>query len=413
MGSVTLKLGDGTARHKRASLCSSALKFIMLFSVLATNLFAFYAFTSTPKTQTGNKVSLISEHVSLILGEISSSQKKLAQLETELLGYRNIDISKSSVPNELKLFLQFHPLPLGKDSRTGMAEMVSSIGHSCEKSMSFLSQFMNYKVGGVCPDDWSLAQNLILRGCEPLPRRRCLTKPITKEGLFPFPLSLWQPVSNNVVTWSGLGCKNFGCLYSKKIIEDCVGCFDLVNGDDKQKFVKASSKIDFLVDDVLALGNGGIRIGLDIGGGSGNLAARMAERNVTLVTSTLNVDAPFNDFIAVRGLFPLFLSLDQRFPFYDNVFDLIHISKGSSNGDRSEKMEFLMFDIDRILRVGGLFWLDSYYCSENEQKRIFTQLIDKFLYKKLKWIVGEKFDANQAGKPKVYLSALLQKPTRV
>ncbi|KAI3942522.1 hypothetical protein MKW98_013174 [Papaver atlanticum] len=362
MGSVTLKLGDGTARHKRASLCSSALNFIMLFSVLATNLFAFYAFTSTPKTQTGNKVSLISEHT-----------------------------SKSSVPNELKLFLQFHPLPLGKDSRTGMAEMVSSIGHSCEKSMSFLSQFMNYKVGGVCPDDWSLAQNLILRGCEPLPRRRCLTKPITKEGLFPFPLSLWQPVSNNVVTWSGLGCKNFGCLYSKKIIEDCVGCFDLVNGNDKQKFVKASSKIDFLVDDVLALGNGGIRIGLDIGGGSGNLAARMAERNVTLVTSTLNVDAPFNDFIA-------------RFPFYDNVFVLIHISKGISNGDRSEKMEFLMFDVDRILRVGGLFWLDSYYCSDNEQKRIFTHG---------KWIVGEKFDANQARKPKVYLSALLQKPTRL
>ncbi|KAI3851350.1 hypothetical protein MKX03_006696, partial [Papaver bracteatum] len=266
----------------------------------------------------------------------------------------------------------FHPLPLGKDSRTGMAEMVSSIGHSCEKSMSFLSQFMNYKVGGVCPDDWSLAQNLILRGCEPLPRRRRLTK------------------VDLVVT-----CKNFGCLYSKKIVEDCVGCFDLVNGNDKQKFVKASSKIDFRVDDVLASGNGGIRIGLDIGGGSGNLAARMAERNVTLVASTLNVD-----FIA-------------RFPFYDNVFDLIHISKGLSNGDRSEKMEFLMFDIDRILRVGGLFWLDSFYCSDNEQKRIFTRLIDKFLYKKLKWIVGKKFDANQAGKPKVYLSALLQKPTRV
>lgn len=160
----------------------------------------------------------------------------------------------------------------------------------------------------------------------------------------------------------------------------------------------------------MALGNGGIRIGLDIGGGSGNLAARMAERNATLVTSTLNVDAPFNDFIAVRGLFPLFLSLDQRFPFYDNVFDVIHISKGLINENRSEKMEFLMFDVDRILRVGGLFWLDNYYCSDNEQKRIFTQLMDKFLYKKLKWIVGEKFNA---GKPKVYLSALLQKPIRV
>ncbi|MCL7042364.1 hypothetical protein MKW94_004511, partial [Papaver nudicaule] len=242
-------------------MCSSALNFIMLFYVLATNLFAFYVFTSTPKTHTGNKVLFISEHVSLIL--------------------REINILKFSVPNELKLFLQFHPLPLGKDSKTGMAEMVCSVGHSFHE------------------DDWSLAQKLILKGCEPLLRRR-LTKPIPMEGLFPFPLSLWKPVSNDVVTWSGLSCKNFGCLYSKKIVEDCVGCFDFVNGNDKQKFVKTSSKIDFLADDVLALRNGGIRIGLDIGGGSGNLAAKMAERNVTLITSTLNADAPFNDFIVVR-----------------------------------------------------------------------------------------------------------------
>ncbi|KAI3978926.1 hypothetical protein MKX01_016101 [Papaver californicum] len=390
MGSVTLKLGDGTARHKRASLCSSALNFIMLFSVLATNLFALYAFSSTPKTHIGNKVSLMSEHVSLVLREISSSQKKLAQLETELLGYRNIDISKSSVPNELKLFLQFHPLPLGKDSRTGMAEMVSSVGHSCESSISFLSQFMDYKVGGVCPDDWNLAQKLILRGCEPLPRRRCLTKPVPKRGFFLF----YFHFENLTLVV---------CIVRRLLKIVLAVLIWLMN--DKQKFVTASSKINFLVDDVLALGDGGIRIGLDIGGGSANLAARMAERNATLITSTLNVDAPFNDFIAVRGFSPWFLSLEQRFPFYDNVFDLIHISNGLSNGDRSEKMEFLMFDIDRILQVGGLFWLDNYYCSDNEQKTILTQLIDKFLYKRLKWTVGEKFDVNQAGKPKVKLAS--------
>ncbi|OVA12847.1 putative S-adenosyl-L-methionine-dependent methyltransferase [Macleaya cordata] len=417
MGSVSLKLGDGTARFRRVAFCSSALNFIMLFSVLTTNLFAFYAFTSTPKNHLhytpNNDVSLISEQVSLILREISSSQKQLAQLERELLGYQNIDISKSSIASELKLFLQYHPLPLGKDSRTGIAEMVSSVGHSCEKSMNLLSQFMNYKVGGICPDDWSLAQKLILRGCEPLPRRRCLTKSVPKVGLYRFPLSLWKPVNDSMVTWSGLGCKSFDCLNRKKIGKDCVGCFDLINGSDKQRFVKAKSKIDFVVDDVLALGNGGIRIGLDLGGGTGNFAARMAERNVTVVTSTLNLDAPFNEFIAARGLFPLFLSLDLRFPFYDNVFDLVHVANELNDGDRPEKMEFLMFDMDRILRVGGLLWLDNIYCADNEQKRILTQLIERFGYKKLKWIVGEKVDADQAGKPKVYLSAVLQKPVRV
>ncbi|XP_043708059.1 probable methyltransferase At1g29790 [Telopea speciosissima] len=417
MGSVSLKIGDGTARFRRASLCSSALNLIMLFSVLTTNLFALYAFTSSPTNQTlhhtHKNISLISEHVSIILREIESSQKKLARMEKELLGYQNIDVSRPNVANELKLFLQHHPLPLGKDSKSGITEMVSSVGHSCDKSTELLSQYMNYKVGGACPDDLSLAQKLISRGCEPLPRRRCFTKAIPKVGLLPFPLSLWKPVSDKIVSWSGLGCKTFDCLKTKKVGRGCVGCFDLVNGTEKHRFIKARSKNDFLVDDVLALGNGGIRIGLDLGGGSGSFAARLAERKVTVVTTALDVDAPFNEFIAARGLFPLFSSLDQRFPFHDNVFDLVHAVNGLGDGGHPEKMEFLMFDIDRILRAGGLFWLDNFYCSDEERKRTLMRLIERFGYKKLKWVVGEKVDAAGTGKSLVYLSAILQKPVRV
>ncbi|KAL5101958.1 hypothetical protein RYX36_006285, partial [Vicia faba] len=50
--------------------------------------------------------------------------------------------------------------------------------------------------------------------------------------------------------------------------------------------------------------NGGIRIGFDIGIGSGSFVAVMDERNVTVTTSTLNVNGPFNEFISARGLFP-------------------------------------------------------------------------------------------------------------
>ncbi|RHN68401.1 hypothetical protein MtrunA17_Chr3g0113501 [Medicago truncatula] len=133
----------------------------------------------------------------------------------------------------------------------------------------------------------------------------------------------------------------------------CMHCFDLVNGYENQRFVKSRSKNDFLVADVLALGNGGIRIGFDIGIGSGSFAAVMAERNVTIVTSTLNIDAPFNEFIAAGGLFPLFLSLDHRFPFYDNVFDLVRATNTLDDdvGKKQEKLEFLMFDVDRIFNV--------------------------------------------------------------
>ncbi|GFY95709.1 S-adenosyl-L-methionine-dependent methyltransferases superfamily protein [Actinidia rufa] len=355
MGSVSLKIGDGTARFKRATLCSSAVNLLMLFSVITTNLFALYAFTySSPKPHplhhAHKNISLISEQVSLILREIDSSQKKLAQMEKELLGFESIDLSRPNIANELKIFLQNHQLPLGRDSRSGITEMVASVGHSCEKSVDLLSQYMNYRVNGPCPDDWSLAQKLILRGCEPLPRRRCFAKAIPKVGLYSFPISLWKNVSDKVLSWSGLGCKNLECLNGKKLSKDCVGCFDSENGYENQ------------------------RIGFDLGGGSGTFAAVLAERNVTVVTITLNMDAPFSDFIAARGLFPLYLSLDHRFPFYDNVFDLVRASSGLDAGGRPEKLEFLMFDIDRTLRA-------------------------------------EK--VNGSGKSEVYLSAVLQKPVRV
>ncbi|KAL6524777.1 hypothetical protein OROMI_030370 [Orobanche minor] len=419
MGSVSLKIGDGTARFKRATICSSAVNLLMLFSVITTNLFAFYAFTHHASSSLHHhhnypkNISLISEKVSLILKEIESSQKKLAQMEKQLLGYESLDLSGPNIANELKQFLNPHQLPLGKDSRTGITEMVSSVGHSCEKSVDLLSEFMSYRVNGLCPDDWSLGQKLILAGCEPLPRRRCFAKTVPKMGLHPFPLSLWKNVSERIYSWSGLGCKNLACLNSKKLNRDCAGCFDIVHGYETQKYVKPRGKNDFLIDDVLSMGNngGGIRIGFDIGGGSGTFAARMAERNVTIVTATLNVDAPFNEFIAARGLFPLYFSLDHRFPFYDNVFDIVHAANGLDIGGRAEKFEFLMFDIDRVLRVGGLFWLDNFYCSADDKKLALTRLIEKFGYRKLKWVVGERI--NGSGKTEVYLSAVLQKPVRV
>lgn len=420
MGSVSLKIGDGTARFRRATICTSAVNGLMLFSVLTTNLFALYAFTYSPTNNSQNhqnpllqahkNMSLITEQVSLIMKEIESSQKKLTQMEKELLGYETIDLTKPNTASELKIFLQRHSLPLGKDSKTGITEMVASVGHTCSKSMDLLSQYMNYKVNGQCPDDLSIAQKLISKGCEPLPRRRCFAKTLPKVGfLHPFPASLWKTVSDKIVSWSGLACKNFTCLSSKKLGKDCVGCFDLGNGYENQKFVKVRGKNDFLIDDVLGMGGEGIRIGLDIAGGSGTFAARMAEKNVTVITQALNVEAPTNDFIAARGLFPLFVSLDHRFPFYDNVFDLVHAGSALDVGGKPEKLEFLLFDIDRVLRAGGLFWLDNFYCATDEKKRDLTRLIEKFGYKKLKWVVGEKAGS---GKSELYLSAVLEKPVR-
>ncbi|KAK7409927.1 hypothetical protein VNO78_00332 [Psophocarpus tetragonolobus] len=420
MGSVSLKIGDGTARFRRATVCSSAVNILMILSVVTTNLFALYSFSSSPKHPHTHlhllhkNFSLISEQVSLILREIDMSQKELAQIERDLLGYESLDLSRPNIANELKLFLRPHQLPLGRDSKTGITQMVSSVAHSCDKSSDLLSQYMTYNLFQRCPDDWSMAQKLILKGCEPLPRRRCFAKTISKVGLLhPFPNSLWEAPLNSTVNWSGLSCKSFECLKDRKLSRDCIACFDLINGYENHRFLKSKSKNDFLVDDVLALGSGGIRIGLDVGGGSGSFAAVMAQRNVTVVTSTLNLDAPFSEFIAARGLFPLFLSLDHRFPFYDNVFDLVRARSSLDGGARPEKLEFFMFDIDRVLRAGGLFWLDNFCCSDEEKKRELTRLIERFGYKNLKWVVGEKPDSLGSGNTQIVLSAVLQKPVRV
>ncbi|PSR98225.1 Protein like [Actinidia chinensis var. chinensis] len=185
-------------------------------------------------------------------------------MEKELLGFESIDLSRPNIANELKIFLQNHQLPLGRDSRSGITEMVASVGHSCEKSVNLLSQYMNYRVNGSSLDGWSLAQKLILRGCEPLPKRRCFAKAIPKVGLYSFPISLWKNVSDKVLSWSGLGCKNLECLNGKELSKDCVGCFHSANECENQRYVKARGKNDFLIDDVLALGSGGIRIGFDL-----------------------------------------------------------------------------------------------------------------------------------------------------
>ncbi|CAD5191247.1 unnamed protein product [Musa acuminata subsp. malaccensis] len=415
MGSVSLNIRDGTARFRRATLCSSAVHLLMLASVLTTNLFALYAFTSAPSPSAApaffrhhpgvgggrGNVSVISDHVSLIVREIEASERRLHMIERELAGYDILDTSKHSLPSELKLFLAHHPLPLGRDARSGITEMVASVAHSCARSPAaeLLARYMSYRPAAPCPtDDYLLPQKLVAKACEPLPRRRCLSRPAASSAAIPrlsFAQSLWNP-----------GAKNPGAG---------------IYGIDKQMWVKPRSKNDFLIDDVLALGNGGIRIGFDIGGGAANFAARMAERNVTVVTSTLEIGGkPMNEFVAARGLFPLLLSPAQRFPFYDSVFDLVHAINALDEGgapslgqaSRTEVLEFFMFDIDRVLRAGGLFWLDNYLCADDDRKRTVTRLLERLGYKKLKWVVDEKAGASSSGKTQIRLSAVLQKPAR-
>ena len=256
-----------------------------------------------------------------------------------------------------------------------MTVMVSSVGHKCGgDAADVVGLYMSYVPGSRCPDDNLLAEKLLSKGCEPLPRRRCLSKRVTVQTLLPLPSSLW---ANQTVT-------------------------------ENKMWVSARGKNDFLIDEVLSLAKG-IRIGIDIGGGVADFAARMAEKNVTVVTSTTVGAAAA---VAARGLFPLQLTSGQRFPFADSVFDLVHVGSAVEDGEVGEKTQFFMFDVDRVLRPGGVLWLDNVRCVDQKAKEALTLLIEKFGLKKLKWVVGEKVDALTLSGKVIVLSAILQKPVR-
>lgn len=205
--------------------------------------------------------------------------------------------------------------------------------------------------------------------------------------------------------------RSLQCLQNgtRKGFSKCSNCFNLDNHESPRWVTNTSSSADFLISDILSLKPSQIRIGLDFSVSVGTFAARMLEHNITIVTSTLNLGAPFNEFIALRGLIPLYVSLNQRLPFFDNTLDLIHTNLLLDGWIDLQFLDFIVFDWDRVLRPGGLLWIDKFFC----QKQDLDDYLYMFLqlrYKKLKWVVAPKYDPSV--KDQVFFSAVLEKPAR-
>jgi hypothetical protein len=82
-----------------------------------------------------------------------------------------------------------------------------------------------------------------------------------------------------------------------------------------------------------------------------------------------------------------------------------------SNWIPTTLLHFLMFDIYRVLRPGGLFWLDHFFCVEDQFLDVYKPLIETIGFIKLKWVVGKKLDRG-AELREMYLTALLEKPLK-
>lgn len=322
--------------------------------------------------------------------------------------------NRVSMAKELKDFIAGKKLPLGHNPSFGSDTIYPPVGHACAVFKEDLNKYMDYKPGHRCPEDEALAQRLLLRGCEPLPRRRCYpTTPSNYLEPFPFPQSMWKTPPDSSVVWNAYSCKNYSCLIQRKhlkVFDDCKDCFDL-QGREKTRWLDShGSEIDYSIDEVLKLKHKTIRIGLDIGGGTGTFAVRMRERNVTIVTTSMNFNGPFNSFIASRGVVPMYITVSQRLPFFDNTLDIVHSMHVLSNWIPTELLEFILYDINRILRPGGVFWLDRFFCVE-DQLKIYVPMIEKLGFNKLKWSIGRKLDRGPQLK-EMYLSALLEKPQK-
>ncbi|KAM3378129.1 putative methyltransferase [Capsicum galapagoense] len=290
----------------------------------------------------------------------------------------------------------------------GTQKIYNTIGHACVSMKKELEEYMDYDIGSYCKDDWNIAQKLMINGCDPLPRRRCLAR-ASKLYQKPYPMneSLWRIPDGRNVRWNNYLCRNYECLSGKnpkRGYTKCTGCFEMEK--EELKWVTNSSlPVDFLIRDVLAVKPGEIRIGLDFGIGTGTFAARMREQNVTIISTALNLGAPFSETIALRGLIPLYVTLNQRLPFFDNTMDMIHTAGFMDGWIDLQLLDFILFDWDRVLRPGGLLWIDRFFCNRTDLDDFMYMLL-QFRYKKHKWSIAPK------GKDEVYLSALLEKPPR-
>ncbi|KAL3845090.1 hypothetical protein ACJIZ3_002493 [Penstemon smallii] len=313
------------------------------------------------------------------------------------------ETSSTNLPSEFIAFTSPQQLPFGFNKNFDSDEIFPPVGRPCTVFQDDLRRYMNYQINGSCPDDEILAQKLLLRGCEPLPRRRCAPP-------------LWTTPPDSSVVWTAYTCKNYSCLINRmrnqKGFDDCKDCFDL-NGREKDRWTsKSDSDLDFSIDDVLnVVKPGTIRIGLDLGGGVATFAVRMRKRNITILTTSMNLNGPFNNFIASRGVVPLYLSISQRLPFFDNTLDIVHSMHVLSNWIPVTLMHFLIFDIYRVLRPGGLFWLDHFFWVGDQFEMEYKPLIESVGFNKVKWVVGRKLDRGPELN-EMYLSALLEKPLK-
>lgn len=308
------------------------------------------------------------------------------------------------------------PNKYGSRNFLGIEAIRPSVGLACASMPTSFDRYMDYKLYEMCPDDWNVAQKLMLAGCDPLPRRKCFSR--SSSATSPSVVgnhSLWKlPDDDHRILWTHYKCKGFSCLTSSnpdgKGFFKCSSCFNLTTANIgwNNNTVDPTSA-EFSIDRVLSFKpSGDIQVGLDFSPSTGTFAAIMKEKNVTIATATVNLGAPFSEVIALRGLIPIYLSIGTRLPFFDNTLDIIHSSLFLDGWIQPDFLQYVVIDWDRVLRPGGLMWVDRFFCRDTDMVTYLTEF-QRLGYKKLLWTVVPKIDKNG---DELFFSAVLEKPVR-
>ncbi|XP_015067230.1 uncharacterized protein LOC107012026 [Solanum pennellii] len=364
------------------------LNLLLLVAMVATNILSLYHLSSNIQSKPP-VAPPVPDHLLHQLQTIRATINHLTRLQPPAPPSGKAKKSTVTIPSDLLLYTHLSP-----------------IASSCKDNPDLLHQYMSYTPFSLCPSDSSVAESLILRGCHPLPRRRCFSR--TPSSIpTSLPKTPFSTIPEKALLWNNYTCKSFSCLSQSN---PNLG-FDMKV--EQSRFLDFKSDLDLPIPQFLQLtktSKSVIRLALDIGGGTGTFAAQMKLHNVTVVTTTMNLGAPYSETVALRGLVPLHVPLQQRLPVFDGVLDLVRCGHAVNRWIPVTMMEFLLFDVDRVLRAGGYLWLDHFFSKRADLEKVFQPLIWKLNYKKVKWTVANKNDASGVKNGEVYLTALLQKP---
>ncbi|CAL5324941.1 unnamed protein product [Camellia sinensis] len=272
-------------------------------------------------------IAKLAETLSGLYSNSPNSRNEASNVEEDLSEPKESEVEEGSVPGKVFNSAELHSYILPKPNRIngkknflGLEAINPSIGLGCVGMASNTDRFMTYKMYSTCPDDWDLAQKLVVSGCEPIPRRWCYSKSPQHYNK-PLPVKrLYLSLPTN-----------------------------------------ESLSAEFTIGEVLSLKPVEIRVGLDFSPTTGTFAAIMGEKNVTIASATLNLGAPFNEVIALslRGLLPLYVSVDSRLPFFDNTLDIVHSTLFLDGWIGIELLQFVLFDWDGVVRPKGE-WTSSF-----------------------------------------------------